>query len=104
MNVWNLQKRLLPITVSLFCLGSSSAFGGAQSALTFQPALITTIAGTGVAGYTGDGGVATSTLVSSNIKGIVADASGDIFFVDGTYCTVRVVFEGGATAAQLITA
>ncbi|HEY1213832.1 MAG TPA: hypothetical protein VGE93_09410, partial [Bryobacteraceae bacterium] len=78
--------------------------GLAQPALTFQPEIITTIAGTGAAGYTGDGGPATSALMSGGIKGIVADASGDVFFVDGTYCTVRVIYEGGATAAQLIAA
>ncbi|WP_263416406.1 Ig-like domain repeat protein [Terriglobus albidus] len=78
--------------------------GLAQPALTFQPEIITTIAGTGAAGYTGDGGPATSALMSGGIKGIVADSAGDVFFVDGTYCTVRVIYEGGATAAQLIAA
>ena len=78
--------------------------GAPQPALAFQPGIMSTIAGTGISGYSGDGGPATSAEVSSNIKGIAADSSGDVFFVDGTYCTVRVVYEGGPTAAQLIAA
>ena len=86
------------------CVSGWIAASEAQSALTFQPAVVTTIAGSGTAGYAGDLGPALSSEVSSGIKGIVADASGDVFFVDGTYCTVRVVFEGGTSAAMLIVA
>ena len=102
MKVLNIKKWWLSVTFFWFCLAGSLLPGMAQSALTFQPEIITTVAGTGTAGYIGDGGPATSAETSSSIKGIVADTSGDIFFVDGTYCTVRVVYEGGSMAAQLI--
>ena len=104
MKTWNVEKWWLSIIFSWLCLGASLTSGVAQSALTFRPGVITTVAGTGVAGYLGDGGPAISAEVSTNIKGVTADAAGDIFFVDGTYCTVRVIYEGGATAAKLINA
>ncbi|NYF77948.1 Ig-like domain repeat protein [Granulicella arctica] len=75
-----------------------------QSALVFQPGIMTTLAGSGVSGHTGDGGPAPSAELTNGIRGIAADAAGDVFFVDDTNDTVRVVYEGGATAAQLITA
>jgi len=78
--------------------------GSPQSALVFTPGIITTLAGNGASGHTGDGGAATSAEVTNGLRGIAADAAGDVFFVDDTNATVRVVYEGGATAAQLITA
>lgn len=65
---------------------------------------MTTLAGNGVSGHTGDGGLATSAELTNGIRGIAADATGDVFFVDDVNDTVRVVYEGGATTAQLITA
>ena len=100
----SVQAYWLPIVCMWFCLFCLHTSGVAQSALIFQPAMITTVAGNGTAGYAGDGNDAINAEVSSSVKGIVADASGDIFFVDGTYCTVRVVFEGGATVSKLIMA
>ena len=105
-------RHLSRVTFFILCLtyltlcASAQQFGtgSPQAALAFQPAIVSTLAGMGISGYSGDGGPATSAEVSSNIKGIVADSSGDVFFVDGTYCTVRVVYEGGPTATQLIAA
>ena len=45
--------------------------------------IISTIAGTGTSGYTGDGGPATSANINSP-WGIATDVSGDIFFSTGT--------------------
>jgi hypothetical protein len=78
--------------------------GSAQSALVFQPGIMTTLTGNGTSGHSGDGGLATSAEVTNGIRGIAADTAGDVFFADDTNDTVRVVYEGGATAAQLITA
>ena len=78
--------------------------GSPQSALVFTPGIITTLAGDGTSGHTGDGGAATSAELTNGLRGIAADATGDVFFVDDTNATVRVVYEGGAAAAQLITA
>ncbi len=58
---------------------------------------IETIAGTGVSGYTGDGGPATSgTLASST--GIHASADGRVFFVDGVNAVIRSLSTGRITA------
>ena len=43
---------------------------------------INTVAGTGVNGYSGDGGQATNAKVSNTIYGIYADMSGNIYFAD----------------------
>jgi uncharacterized protein (TIGR03437 family) len=68
--------------------------------------IISTVAGNGNIGYTGDGGPATSaTLGSAN--GIVADKAGDLYFADAIFSVVRKVnaqgiistFAGGGAAA-----
>ena len=46
--------------------------------------IITRIAGTGVAGYTGDGGPATAAQINAP-SGVVADAAGNVYFSDATY-------------------
>jgi hypothetical protein len=45
--------------------------------------IITTIAGTGISGFSGDGGLATAAQIGS-INSIASDASGNIYFVDGS--------------------
>jgi len=50
---------------------------------------ISTIAGTGVSGYSGDGGPATSAKLWAN--GICVDTSGDVYFTDGAYFTMRKI-------------
>ena len=62
--------------------------------------IINVVAGSplGTAGLTGDGGPATSATITSP-EGLDIDAAGDIF-ISGS--TVRVVYEGGAAAAKLI--
>jgi trimeric autotransporter adhesin len=52
--------------------------------------IITTVAGTGTAGYSGDGGAATS--ASLNLpQGVYVDASGDIYIADGANNRIRKV-------------
>jgi uncharacterized protein (TIGR03437 family) len=55
---------------------------------------ITTVAGNGVAGYTGDGGLALQAELSSP-KGIAVDANGNIYIADTVNCAIRVVQPGG---------
>jgi trimeric autotransporter adhesin len=55
--------------------------------------IIQTIAGTGVPGYTGDGGAAASAQIISP-KGVVVDAMGSVYFVDGT-TLIRKILPGG---------
>ncbi len=111
MNIYKIMKMVRVAMYALFSVGMTLQLaaqqfgvGTAQSALTFQPGVMTTVAGNGISGHTGDGGLATSAELTNGIRGIAADAAGDVFFVDDTNDTVRVVYEGGAAAAQLITA
>jgi len=112
MNMVESLKRAAQIGAYAFCLIASGLQsiaqqpvpGSPQGVLVFQPGVMTTLAGNGVSGHAGDGGPATSAELTNGIRGIAADAAGDAFFVDDTKDTVRVVYEGGTTAAQLITA
>ena len=52
--------------------------------------IITTLAGTGSAGYSGDGGPATSAKLSSP-QGVAVDASGNVFITDGGNSVIRAV-------------
>lgn len=56
--------------------------------------IITTVAGTGTSGYSGDGGLATVAQVSA-IRGICIDASGNIFFSDSSNNRIRKVTSDG---------
>src|SRR5712691_3812158 len=51
--------------------------------------IITTIAGTGVSGYTGDGGLAKSATLFSPF-GVAADSGGNVFIADGNHVIRRV--------------
>jgi len=55
---------------------------------------ISTIAGNGTAGFSGDGGPATAAKLSSP-QGIAIDASGNIFFADNGNCRVRKINTSG---------
>jgi hypothetical protein len=53
-----------------------------------QSGLISTIGGTGVAGYSGDGGVATSAMINMP-SGMTIDGAGDIYFADTSNHIIR---------------
>jgi sugar lactone lactonase YvrE len=56
--------------------------------------VITTVAGSGVAGYSGDGGPATSARLNFPL-GLAVDAAGDLFIGDGgNYCIRKVLPNG----------
>lgn len=98
---------LLLLTLGTYALlmhAQQLGTGTSQPSLVFTPGIMSTFVGTGVSGHTGDGGPAPSALVTNGLRGIAADAAADVFFVDDSNYTVRVVYEGGAAAAQLITA
>jgi sugar lactone lactonase YvrE len=56
--------------------------------------VITTIAGTGTAGFSGDGGAATSANINQPY-GIAIDASGNVYFADYNNCRIREISSSG---------
>jgi sugar lactone lactonase YvrE len=63
--------------------------------LSISTGIITTIAGTGTAGYSGDGGAATSAILNSP-RGMVVDNSKNVYFADaGNYCIREVTASTG---------
>lgn len=61
--------------------------------------IITTIAGTGSMGFSGDGGLATSAQLQLP-TGVAFDASGNLFITDGGNHRVRVVLAAGSPCEQ----
>ncbi len=57
--------------------------------------IISTVAGNGTAGHSGDGGVATSAELNGP-SGVALDSAGDVFIADFTNCRIRAV--GGDVA------
>jgi len=55
---------------------------------------ISTLAGTGGAGYSGDGGLATAAQIADS-GGIAVDALGNVYFADSASSRVRMVSPGG---------
>jgi sugar lactone lactonase YvrE len=60
----------------------------------FTPGIITTIAGNGTPGFSGDGGPATSALISAP-NAIAVDAAGNLYFSDGGNKRIRKVDTNG---------
>jgi sugar lactone lactonase YvrE len=61
---------------------------------TFTPGIITTVAGHGTAGYSGDGGPATNAAMNAP-NSVVSDASGNLFIVDCNNQRIRKVSANG---------
>ncbi len=60
----------------------------------FTSGIITTIAGNGISGESGDGGPATSALID-HPSGLILDASGNIFFTEFAKCRIRKISPSG---------
>jgi len=56
---------------------------------------ITTIAGTGVAGYSGDGGPATSATIDFYSRSLAVDVSGNVYFTDHSSNRLRMINVAG---------
>ena len=63
--------------------------------------IIETVAGTGIAGYSGDGGAATDAQLN-NPSGIAVDDSGNVFIADAGNARVRVVKPTGGNVIETI--
>src|SRR5437660_1455334 len=90
-------RRLTTLAWStLVLLGPALPTAQAQKVAEAAPApgTITTIAGTGQLGFSGDGGPATQARLNHPI-GVVVDAAGNIFFADGFNNRVRKVSPSG---------
>ncbi len=79
------MKKILFIVIVLFFEGVSA---------TAQPGYIYTIAGTGVPGYSGDGGPATDAKLH-RLQGIVTDDAGNIYVSDANHNVIRKVNAAG---------
>lgn len=60
-----------------------------------QRGSIEVVAGSGICGFGGDGGKATSAMLSSFIGGIVFDANGDLLFSDSSNMRIRKITPAG---------
>ena len=77
----------LAICMLVWCLGFCSQANG-------QGGIITTVAGNGTAGFSGDGGAAVSAELWAPY-GVALDASGNLFIVDFNNYRIRKVTAGG---------
>ncbi|HEY0307806.1 MAG TPA: Ig-like domain repeat protein [Acidobacteriaceae bacterium] len=62
---------------------------------TLTPGLISTIAGTGSSGYSGDGGRAIAAVIHGPIGGMVVDGSGNLYFPDTSNNCIRKITPSG---------
>jgi uncharacterized repeat protein (TIGR01451 family) len=65
--------------------------GGNNVIREVRAGIITTVAGNGTAGYTGDGGPATAAELGAYPAGLAVDAYGDLFIADATNNVIREV-------------
>jgi DNA-binding beta-propeller fold protein YncE len=63
--------------------------------------IITTVAGTGENGYSGDGGIATQALLNYP-WGVKTDASGNVYVADRVNTRVRMLASGAALGVPLL--
>ncbi len=88
---------MFPVRIALAVLALHGAILGQTytlSAVAGSPSIITTVAGTGVAGYSGDGGPATSAQMSYP-TGLAVDGSGNLYIADYRNHRIRKVSPSG---------
>jgi uncharacterized protein (TIGR03437 family) len=79
------------------------ADSGARIRKVFASGIVTTIAGSGVRGYSGDGGVATVATMNG-AAGLAVDSTGDIFVADSANNAIReLVFTGSGLSISAVT-
>ena len=70
--------------------------------VTKSTGIITTVAGTGTQGYTGDGGLATSAKLNEP-RGVAIDTAGNIYIADFSYNIIRLVTQSTGIITTLTT-
>jgi sugar lactone lactonase YvrE len=76
-----------------FAASTSSALTQVVGAVAVPGGIITTVAGNGIAGYSGNNGAATSAKLDSP-AGVAVDANGNIYIADAAYGYIRKVNAG----------
>ena len=85
--------RILTFVICLWYCCSNNSVGGQN--------IITTIAGTGTAGSSGDGGAATSAQLN-NPAAVAVDTSGNIYLAEGNNNKIRVVIKNSPLLAVYV--
>ncbi len=85
------MKKISFIFIIIFSLPFGKGWGWVASA---QSGIITTIAGNGIHGYSGDGGQATSAEIS-NPAGLAIDAIGNLYIADESNSLIRKITTTG---------
>src|SRR5437660_742095 len=75
-------------------LAVAASIGASRAQASGPSATITTVAGTGAAAYSGDGGPATLAALDFTL-GVAADGAGDLFIADGVNNRIRKVSPAG---------
>ncbi len=79
------------------------ADSGARIRKIFASGIITTIAGSGLRGYSGDGGLANAATMNG-AAGLAVDSTGDIFIADAANNAIReLVFTGSGLSVSAVT-
>jgi uncharacterized protein (TIGR03437 family) len=83
------------IVVNPFPVGTSFTPGQPRIRRVSSDGIITTIAGNGSPGYSGDGGPATSAQLSNYVEGVAVDAVGNLYIADTGNLRLRMVSPAG---------
>jgi sugar lactone lactonase YvrE len=88
----------IPLALIIICTTVGTLLGSIPAACAAGPEAITTVAGNGTRGYSGDGGPATSAMLEAP-SGVTVDNSGNLYIID--FKRIRKVDTSGtiATAA-----
>lgn len=92
-----------PLALEFDAAGSLYVAEGARIRKIDTSGIITTVAGTGVTGYSGDGGPATAAQIGG-VRAMALDAEGNLYLADTANQRVRVVLGGeGRFAGHILT-
>jgi sugar lactone lactonase YvrE len=85
---------LLILALILLCAASGALLGNVPAACAITPGVITTVAGNGTVGYSGDDGPATSAELSAPAS-VAVDAAGNLYIADTGNNRIRKVDKSG---------